>query len=464
MAEMLQPVTLEWFQDQDSDTRRETLQALAQQGGDEAVEVLIAGLRDTHPGVQQEAVHGLIASANRSVVQRLLGLLRDTTEVRNMAIEVIEQVLPENLETVVSSLHSPDPHVRKFVVDMFVKRCDPRAMSSLTALLSDPDPNVRASAAEAVGRLRARTAVPALVNLLHDEEWVVFSVIEALAAIGDPSALEPLLALSRESHGVVSAAAIEAIGDLERRGETLPMLVGLATSAGDDLRPAVIRTLVKLTEISRTDVWARCHRDTWVPMLVALLQDDELPTRVAAMTGLGLLGDRQGTQPIIDMLRWLEQPSEEVMDQAVRALVGTGETECLIEAVALEQEAVSTMAIRALGQLRALEAIPALIGVRRTSQDWKRRRVALRSLAMMQSQEALAGLIEAINDETGYVRQVAVRLLGDCGHRPALANALTRLKSERYQEVRDEIVNTVVRLGINEGVHEVLELMSHPRS
>ncbi|MER3424901.1 MAG: hypothetical protein C4293_18455, partial [Nitrospiraceae bacterium] len=138
---------------------------------------------------------------------RLLGLLREPPAIRNMAIEVIEQVIPDVLDVVLPILASPDANVRKMIIDALGKQTDHRVAQPLLRGLKDPNANVRASAAEALGHLGAREAVPELITLLHDDEWVAFSALTALAQIGDASALPSLLDLVQEGREAVRYAA-----------------------------------------------------------------------------------------------------------------------------------------------------------------------------------------------------------------------------------------------------------------
>ena len=62
-----------------------------------------------------------------------------------------------------------------------------------------PEPNIAQSAIEALGRLRSREAVPALLTLLGGELWLQLAAIDALGAIGDPEAVGPLIELVPDS-------------------------------------------------------------------------------------------------------------------------------------------------------------------------------------------------------------------------------------------------------------------------
>lgn len=463
--------SLAWLKDQDASTRRQALadwlaDHLTQGGGgpaeDRLIDVLVASLRDGHPGVQQAAVNGLSALGGPKVAARLTSLLREPPAVRNMAVEVIEQLAPDALACTLPVLHDPDPNVRKLIVDALGKRADARFIEPLLPMLTDPDPNLRAAAAEALGHLKAAGAVRALVALLQDEEWVVFSAVSALAEIGDPAALLPLLDLVRRGTPLARYAAIEAIGSLDAGGLSPATLVTMIETSGSELHPALVK-VVAVTERKDPTIWATLDRDRWVPLLSDLLAHDDAATQRSAMTGLGLLGDRRGTEAVLGCYRRMAQPAEELADCAVGALVGTGDTAALIRALQQDDDPAGAIAIRALGELQSREAVPALNAVRRTSKDWDRRRLALRALGLIGTADAWDGIQEAIDDPTGYVRCEAASLLGASGQEAVVTALLDRLTMERYQEVRDEIVETLARVGGRSVMQALVGLLSHSR-
>lgn len=427
------------------------------------IELLVASLSDEHPGVQQAAVNGLAAIGGAAVATRLMTLLREPPAVRNMAVEVIEQLAPDAMLCTLPVLRDADSNVRKLIVDALGKRADARFVEPLLPMLSDPDPNVRAAAAEALGHMKAASALRGLIALLQDEEWVVFSAVSALAEIGDPAALLPLLDLIGRGGPLARYAAIEAIGGLDAEGLSPASLVTMIETAGNDLRPALVKALVAVTERKDPTIWAMLDRGRWVELLSGLLDQEDESNQLAAMTGLGFLGDRRGTKPVLDCYRTLAQPTEDIAECAVGALVGTGDCAELIGAIQSDDDPAGPIAIRALGELQSREAVAALIAVRRTSRDWERRRLALRALGMVGTAEAWDGIQEAIDDPTGYVRCEAASLLGASDQEAVVNALLDRLTMERYQEVRDEIVETLARVGGRQVMQALVGLLSHGR-
>jgi HEAT repeat protein len=460
-----EPVDLVWLLRQEPATRREVIGELAERGRPHDLDMLVESLKDAHPGVQESAARHLVHIGGDTIVRRLIGMLREPPAVRNVALEVIGQLLPSGIETLVEALRSQDPEIRKFIIDCFGQHHDPRLIPPLLPMLSDLNANVRAAAAEALGHLRAQEAIPQLVGLLQDEQWVAFSAIAALADIGSGAAVESLINVVKRGDLPVAYAALEAIARLDQDGVSLSFLLELGSSVGRELQPALIKTLVALAERGSTDLWAQLDRASWTERLNEALQAEDPDVRCAAMIALGLLGETSSAEAILDMYACLEDPAEDTADRAVQALVGTGNVAALIKACQSEEdERIAKVAIRALGVMRTPEAVPNLGQIRRSSSDWDRRRLAVIALGMIGTEEAIEFLIEAVDDETGYVRREAVHLLGDVRTESAVLALVSRLKKERYQEVRNEIGDALVRIATPTVRTELLQALQHRRA
>jgi quinoprotein glucose dehydrogenase len=76
----------------------------------------------------------------------------------------------------------------------------PAAVEPIAALLGDADAEVRAQAAKAVGDSRRQAALGQLITLLKDDSRRVrFFAAQSLGKLGDPQAIEPLLAMLAEN-------------------------------------------------------------------------------------------------------------------------------------------------------------------------------------------------------------------------------------------------------------------------
>lgn len=111
----------------------------------------------------------------------------------------------------IKAIQSADRETRSQAVWQLSKSATPSQIDELVRLLGETsDPEVRYDVVRAVGRVRSREAVPALLKLVDADQWGMrTAAVEALRIIGDDKAGKPLVAaLCDESPSVRQAAAI----------------------------------------------------------------------------------------------------------------------------------------------------------------------------------------------------------------------------------------------------------------
>jgi HEAT repeat protein len=156
----------------------------------------------------------------------------------------------------------------------------------LIYLLRGRDSTLRHAASQALGELRVRRAVPVLIQALKGDRTVwnlADSAAWALGEIGDPAAVEPLLAAGR-AHGF-NGWILQALGKL-RDVRVVEPLVELLERTGD---PSAATVLGNLGD----------HRA--VDALIRALQHPHPRTRFYAARALGKLGDPRA----LPALEWL---------------------------------------------------------------------------------------------------------------------------------------------------------------
>lgn len=450
---------------QDPVRRRAFLEEAATRGGDDAIELLVAGFYDENAGVRQAAVDGLLRIGSSAVMSKLLSLLREPPSVRNMAVEIIEHILPNALDPALHLLTSPDPNVRKLLIDAFGKSPDTRVIPALRQSLRDPDANIRAAAAEALGRLRARGAVAEIINLLGDAEWVACSALKALADIGDASALPAVAALLSDSTEPMRDAAIEALAHLDTDGSSVPALIALAPSLLPDQYGVFITTFIALASRRSHDLWHTLDRSLWLSIFKEGLINPNPEVQLAAMTGLGLLGDDRAGPWILNICLTWNNPGENAIAIAADALASTARQRQLVDAlVRVEQpDTFYAILIQAIGKQGDPGAVPALTAIRRYHSNWELRRAALNALRAIGTPAAWAAIHEAIDDQTGYVRCEAIKQIAASGRNEDLWNLLTKLRQERYEDVRQELVLALAQDATQEIGIEAVALLDDPR-
>ena len=206
---------------------------------------ILAGLEDPQPAVREKA----IALAARHVSPETLGKLVGNDEnavLRNSALAALERQGPYASPHLVSLARGKDLEVAMFAVQILSRIKDPSTVEALLPLVEHPDTNIAQAAIEALGALKAREAVPALIHRLDADLWLQFAAVAALGEIGDPRAVGPLLdAIPNE---MLSEPAVEALGRIAAP-ESLPrMLALLADHDRLPLRDFVLRAAAVVLE------------------------------------------------------------------------------------------------------------------------------------------------------------------------------------------------------------------------
>jgi HEAT repeat protein len=185
--------------------------ALADLLADKATEVV---------GAAVGALGKIGATGNQEAVDTLVAALReDDPYIRFVATCALSEVGgPRVFEPLVGRLRDPENKVREEAVQGLRKLGDARAVASLMAVLCDKDSSreVRVGAAEALEVFRDPLALPALIAALEFGEAEQQAAAAALGRIGDRRAIEPLWALENHRSVFVRlevASALLALGD-----------------------------------------------------------------------------------------------------------------------------------------------------------------------------------------------------------------------------------------------------------
>src|SRR5512140_1606033 len=172
---------LEKLNASDAGERRAAAEALAY-SDERAIYPLIKTLRDDNTGVQDAAMRSLVSIGGEVAAYMALPLLREGPFLRNAGRVILRQLGKPSIPLLRTLLTDKDDDIRTFAADLIgdIGWCD-YAGEIAQLLGNDPNQNTRASAARTLGILGCREALPVLTAALKDNEWVCFSVLEALA-------------------------------------------------------------------------------------------------------------------------------------------------------------------------------------------------------------------------------------------------------------------------------------------
>jgi HEAT repeat protein len=172
--------------------------------------------------------------------------------------------------------------------NLFEAQIAARDVKALVARLDDSLPGVRADAAEALGRLKERSATAKLKAMLSDADpGVRRSAALGLAALGDEALCQEFVKALQDASAKVVAGAAEALGVAGYR-PAVPYLLKAYRTDHPRVAAAIATTLGQLGDRQA------------VPWLVAAMKAGLAP--VEAATALGQLGDAGATRPLCEAL------------------------------------------------------------------------------------------------------------------------------------------------------------------
>jgi HEAT repeat protein len=413
--------------------------ALGQIRDPKAARGVLRLLQDPDPLVLDTAAEALIAIGERSIIPAVSQLLRSPLpRVRRRALDVLGGLGDASLaDTVSSMIGDPDREVVKSAITAlgniqaatscqlatrllalpgedlqdslraaFLNMGEP-AVTCLTGVLETASGEPLSRAIYLLGKLKAASAVDAIIPRLHDPDPAVrrFAAI-ALTEIGDPRAEEHLVALLRDKDPALRTYAA----------------VGLMR----------IDSLIAALKDERTGWYAEealTRLDGNVlPQLAEQLKGPDPVIRESVARVMGEVKDRRAVAPLLEAV----QSAGETGKNSATALIQIADpasVDPLIELLGNQSEEVRLYAAYALGGLMDRRAVPALT---RTLTDASSsvRGIAAHALGQIGSRDATAALIAALEDTSAHVRSTAAYALARIGDREAVPKLEAQLQKD----------------------------------
>jgi HEAT repeat protein len=450
MKKLLRNITHE-----DPSIRRSAAESLSE-GDERAIYPLIKALRDDNFGVQDAAMHSLMAMRGEVTAYMVLPLLREDSFLRNTALVILTEIGEDAIPLLPELLNDKDDDVRKFALDLIhdIKHCDyPDKVVEL--IEKDPNTNVRAAAAEAIGKLQFKDAVPHLINALNDEEWVCFSALEALTEMQDDSSIDAIEKLLGNSSETIRFAAIETLGKINTPKSIKALMNHIEIAEGFE-RKATISNLIKLGTVPS----APGVSDT----LIELLNDGEWDEKLLAIRGLVELNEASAIKHIIDIAGQLDTSNPDDEDKLYFIKESFNCDNELIEILNNQDFKFrgKVLAIETVGNIQCKGAVPSLINLLKSDlRDV--RRSSIQSLAKIDSDDAKDCLIDAVSDHDSHVRRSAITALGKIGDMSSFEPLMKMLKSEKFSDVIYEFVIALMNINSEEFLSRINEFSDNVR-
>jgi len=282
---------------------------------DEAVRRLLPALDDPDERIWQQAVRQL-AAPERSLDLVWEALERSSGTRREALVAALAETGRDRLERLAwRGLRSPASNVRALAVELATRAGTRSAIQGVVDALDDPVAAVRAAAAHGLGGLPGGVAVSALERALTDPDPVVrVEVVGALWGTDDRSALGPLVAAAVDADAGVREAAVAALGRMRIGGATVDQLIDRVVELSPEvagrggwllqrlvgLEPLLQRlgALESRSRLRAVQAFVAIGGPKASEALIAALADPDQEVRIAALRGLGRLGDRRAVEAV----------------------------------------------------------------------------------------------------------------------------------------------------------------------
>jgi HEAT repeat protein len=182
--------------------------------------------RSHRPAVRAQAAEILGQLRHEPAVPELCRLLRDRNrDVRQVATRALGRIGDSAAVLPLMETLGSDRPVPKHITAQAVFRLGPSAVPALAAAVDHVDPGVREVAIETLGMAGGYEAAPGIIRALRDDDVADVRVraARALGTLGLPSAVEPLLEVTRAGEPAVREAAVHALGGLGSAAVVLRM-------------------------------------------------------------------------------------------------------------------------------------------------------------------------------------------------------------------------------------------------
>ncbi len=253
----------------------------------------------------EDAAAGELAPA----LARMVRAPRVNRLLRAQAVQVLGlEASPASLDELTNLLMEPDPIVREALQRGFHLAGAEAAGPLLDLMASSPaSETIHRRALEALVAVDGPAVPVALAHLQSKNQAQCLAAVEALGALHDRRALEPLLELLKDGDTMMRLTATRALGRLgDVRAQ--PELLRLLSASNEEQRIAAAEALGMLRD------------ERAIKPLIKLLDDRQPKVRAAAAAALGHMGDKRAIDALRKRLMDKDAWTQAAAATALRAL------------------------------------------------------------------------------------------------------------------------------------------------
>lgn len=436
------------LQSSEGDIIRSAAFAAADAGLVEAVDLLCKQVSSSNIGVQEAVEYALRKLRGKRTVQGIIPLLRsEDAPIRNIAMDILREIGSDDIEALQTLMRDNDADIRIFIADILGFTGSRLAVPLLSeALLKDPEVNVRYQAAVSLGNLAFSEAVDALGQAMHDEEWVQFSVVEALTKIRADSTINALVQSMSTCSDLVASIIIDALGEIGNI-KAVPLLFKSLEKASTPLRHKAVKAIVQILGGRSLSLLSPKDQERFRSYLLDALEDEDDGIQKAALSGLSVMGDGEATAMILAFAsRFDPDRDQDMITASIRAVAAIGYNEQFAAAIKSGDERLIALAVEAISLINDKRCIPPMKEV-----FWETNREIQRAAAMQLATTASAEDAAFFEDilrrhKDGDVLKHALYFLGMQIKNQSSAGLIFSLLEHQYDEVKEAALEACIAL------------------
>lgn len=247
-----------------------------------------------------------------------------------------------------------------------------------------------------------RAVVPLIDVLKLNNLRVNIRAAEALGNIGDRRAFIPLMELLKEADLELQIKVVEALGKIgdERAVDTLCYKL---KENEPELRLAAVRALAELSSSASIEA-----------LMDIIKNDKNLEIKRLAVKALGAIKKPESVPFLIGLYGKRKEEFEDSIVEALYSIEDKRAFSVFISSLESDRPQVRFLSARALGNIGAEEAVPALLKTL-YDEDWAVCSEVIKALGKLADTRALEGLKDFIDHKRSYIRKLAVRAAGNMG-------------------------------------------------
>jgi HEAT repeat protein len=358
----------------------------------------------------------------------VLAPLLAVPELRTAAIEAIQRLVRADDAALIRAFASPDPETRAAVLPVVSSA---RSAAAVRKLLADDEPEVRARACEALARIGDASAVKTLFGVLADRNpRVAHAAAAAIQALGSSDTPALAIAAMRGKNPAVRRQALRIIAYLghdaayddvraaidDRDPRVAELAIGALAALSDPRVDGVLAEIARSpSEILRGAVMRAAGQrsgDRMYALLEAGIGDDAAWVRYYACQGLGRMGRVAATSRLLDRLA---DATAHVRVAAIEALtrLDTPQSWQMLMSLARSRDPdEQRAALVGIAQHTGPTVVSLLVDAARST-DVATRLIALSGLARSEDVAATRELARAALDADADVRDATLSLLAE---------------------------------------------------